>query len=39
MDEAAFEAHKASDEFQALFREVGTLTSQFDFQFLHEKRP
>ncbi|WFD21081.1 hypothetical protein MCAP1_003338 [Malassezia caprae] len=38
-DEAAFEAHKASPEFQALFQKVGELTSTFDFQFLHELHP
>ncbi|SHO79827.1 Uncharacterized protein MSYG_4177 [Malassezia sympodialis ATCC 42132] len=38
-DEAAFEAHKTSPEFQALFQKVGELTTAFDFQFLHELHP
>lgn len=38
-DEAAFEAHKAGAEFQALFKKVDELTSTFDFQFLHELHP
>ncbi|WFD24770.1 hypothetical protein MEQU1_003474 [Malassezia equina] len=38
-DEAAFEAHKSSAEFQALAQKVDELTSVFEFQFLHELHP